>query len=34
MKRVLMTVGLLVSLVPNMAFAEFKEVRQKIFGMD
>lgn len=34
MTRVLMMVGALVLLVPSVALAELKEIRQKIFGMD
>jgi hypothetical protein len=34
MKRIALALGLVVSLVPSMALAELKEVRQKVFGMD
>ncbi len=34
MKRISMFVGLLGWLIPAVATAELKEVRQKIFGMD
>lgn len=34
MKRMIPIVGLVASLIPTAANAEFKEVRQIIFGMD